>query len=117
VNNYRTRGLEANTGARTDVHYSFYGASIKKTSYELSHDGVTLCMCKCPDAHAIKSQWHKENGAMTGVDFRWIYAMRAAFWFTPYYVPTVERFAGFFRLLNNHMPTNRVPVPSGIPGS
>ena len=44
VNNYK---LSPHAGMRTDVHYSFYGTSIRKTAYELRSDGVYLCMCKC----------------------------------------------------------------------
>lgn len=47
ISNYK---LMPGTGTRTDVYYSFFGSSIRKTAEELKRDGVTLCMCKLPDA-------------------------------------------------------------------
>jgi hypothetical protein len=102
VNNYK---LSAATGQRTDVHYSFYGNSIRKPTAELKRDGVTLCMCKCPNALAIDSPWHRRHGKMTGVDFRWIYQKRSAFWFCDTYVPELSDFLATFNLLGWHVPT------------
>ena len=102
VNNYK---LSAATGRRTDVHYSFYGNSIRTTAAELKRDGVTLCMCKCPNAQAIQSEWHRRHGKMPGVDVRWIYLKRALFWFCDTYVPDVAAFLSHFALLGNHVPT------------
>jgi hypothetical protein len=102
VNNYK---LSAPTGFRTDVHYSFYGASIVKTAEDLKRDGVTLCWAKCPNDHAIDSEWHRINGKMMGVDFRWIYQRRASFWFCDTFVPSKEEFLKVFELLDRHVPT------------
>lgn len=102
VNNYK---LAAGTGFRTDCHYSFYGHSIKKTVEELRRDGVTLCMCKCPDAHAIESEWHRVNGKMAGVDFRYIYRHRANWWFCDTYIPETDDFLTQFNRLGRHIPT------------
>jgi hypothetical protein len=102
VNNYKLTG---GTGRRTDVFYSFFGTSIRKTPDELIGEGVTLCICKCPNAHAIESAWHRQNGKMHGVDFRWIYAHRASWWFCDTYVPTVEAFMAKFVTLGRHVPT------------
>lgn len=102
ANNYR---LSRAAGRRTDVYYSFFGASIKKTSDELKRDGVTLCMCKCPDAQAIESDWHRKNGKMNGVDYRWIYLNRARWWFCDTYVPLLDDFLSSFNLLGRHVPT------------
>ncbi len=101
INNYKA---SKHAGYRTDVHYSFYGSSIKKTADELKFDGVKLCLCKCPDSHPIKSRWHQRNNPL-GVDFRYIYRMRKDFWFCDTYVPTEERFLKFFQLLMGHIPT------------
>ena len=103
VNNYKLKPEK--TGKRTDVHYSFYGNSIKKTSDELKKDGVYLCMCKVPDANTIESEWHKKNGKQFGVDFRWIYARRAQWWFCDTYAPTKPHFMKYFTLCGNRMPT------------
>lgn len=103
VNNYRLTG---GTGRRCDVFYSFFGTSIKKTVEELRRDGVTLCMAKCPDAHAIESEWHRSNGKMIGVDFRPHYQRRRDWWFCDTYIPTVEEFMVGFDLLDRHMPTS-----------
>lgn len=102
VNNYRL-GLEA--GHRTDVFYSYFGNAIKKTAAELASDGVRLCLCKCPDAMPISSPWHMSRGQMQGVDFRWIYQMRARWWFCDTYIPDAEEFRRNFNLLNRHVPT------------
>lgn len=102
VNNYK---LFPATGYRTDVHYSFYGASIRKTAAELQRDGVRLCICKCPDAQFIESEWHRKRGKMNGVDFRGLYARRRDWWFCATYVPPLEEFMAGFQLLGGHVPT------------
>lgn len=102
VNNYK---LFPATGTRTDVFYSFFGASIKKTAEQLQRDGVKLCMCKCPNAKFMESPWHERNGKTAGIDFRWIYERRASWWFCDTYVPTTEEFMAQFDLLGRHVPT------------
>lgn len=102
VNNYKLIG---GTGKRTDVFYSFFGSSIKKNSLNLKHDGVKLCMAKCPNTQIIESEWHRKNNAMNGVDFRMIYERRKDWWFCPTYVPTKAEFMKHFKLLGGHIPT------------
>lgn len=102
VNNYK---LLRPTGYRTDIYYSFFGRSIRKSSAELINDGVTLCMCKCPDAHAIQSDWHARRGKMLGVDYREHYERRKVWWFCDTYIPSVEDFMVVFDLLGRHIPT------------
>lgn len=102
VNNYK---LTPATGFRTDVFYSFFGNSIKKSAADLRRDGVRLCMCKCPDAQFMDSAWHRSHGKMAGVDFRYIYQRRADWWFCDTYVPSVAEFMASFDLLGRHVPT------------
>lgn len=102
VNNYK---LSAAAGFRCDVHYSFYGTSIRKARDELKHDGVTLCMVKIPNAHAIESAWHRRRGQMIGVDFRPHFERRKDWWFTDTYVPTVDEFMVSFNVLGKRIPT------------
>ena len=102
VNNYR---LSQQAGQRTDVYYSFFGNSIRKTVEELKRDGVTLCMCKCPDAHTVESEWHRTHDKMIGVDFRWIYRKRAPWWFCDTFIPSKDEFLATFELLGRHIPT------------
>lgn len=102
VNNYK---LSGGTGKRCDVHYSFYGTSIKKSREDLIFDGVTLCMSKLPNAHAVESEWHRRSGKMIGVDYRPHYKRRADWWFCDTYIPTVDEFMKGFNLLGRHMPT------------
>jgi hypothetical protein len=106
VNNYKVKGLEDKVGSRTDVHYSFYGGSIKKTAEELEKDGVWLCMCKCPNelvvSHHKMVSWDPKN---IGGDFRPLYRRRKDFWFCDTYIPTKEDFMPHYKLMNNHMPT------------
>jgi len=102
VNNYK---LSESTGFRCDVHYSFYGSSIKKDRLELAADGVRLVMCKCPDAKFMESEWHRRMNKPHGVDFRYIYAMRRDWWFCPTYIPSAEEFQRSFDLLAQHIPS------------
>lgn len=102
VNNYK---LSPAAGQRTDVFYSYFGNAVKKSAAELARDGVRLCMAKCPNALAIESRWHSENGKDHGVDFRWIYQKRAAWWFCDTYVPDLQEFLEGFALLGEHVPT------------
>lgn len=102
VNNYKTGPAQ---GVRCDVHYAFYGSSIRKSAKDLQADGVTLCMNKCPDGKPIESEWHERNGHRRGIDFRWIYAARKSWWFCDTFVPTAERFLESFELLGRRVPT------------
>lgn len=102
VNNYRT---SEEAGQRCDVHYSFYGTSIRKRAEALKLDGVKLCWNKCPDSKALQSAWHESNGKLAGIDFRYIFRVRREWWFCDTFVPDDERFLKKFRLLGNHVPT------------
>lgn len=102
ANNFK---LGKNAGMRTDVFYSFFGTSILKTREELIECGVRLCMCKCPNSKPIDSDWHRLNGLMRGVDFRFIYTLRRHFWFCDTYVPDDDSFMRKFELLGRHIPT------------
>lgn len=102
VNNYK---LTDATGRRTDVHYSFYGSSIRKTEGELRADGVALCLCKCPDAKFMESDWHRRMNKPHGVDFQYIYRDRARWWWTDTYVPSLDEFQASFDLLGQHIPS------------
>lgn len=104
VNNHKCIP-NSGTGMRTDVHFSFYGISIKKTAGELLAEGVKLCIAKCPNAKFMDSEWHRRRRKMFGTDFRYIYKNRERFWFCPTYVPTVDEFVGQFELLQHHIPT------------
>ena len=103
VNNYKL--VYSSTGRRTDVFYSFFGTSIKKTSSELRRDGVWLCMNKCPNSQPIESDWHRSRGYMIGVDFRPHYMRRRDWWFCNTHAPTDEEFREGFHILGKHIPT------------
>jgi hypothetical protein len=105
VNNYGSGARHQTLGRRTDIHYSFFGGSITKTREELQADGVRLCMCKCPDSKPIHSDWHVERGKLNGIDFRYIYRDRAAFWFGPTFIPDDAHFLRGFAELGAHVPT------------
>lgn len=102
VNNYKTGRAQ---GYRCDVHFSFYGTSIRKTADELKSDGVRLCVCKCPDAQFMDSEWHRRRNRPNGVNFSYIYRNRVGFWFCDTYVPTLKQFLEWFRLIDGHVPT------------
>lgn len=113
VNNY---GRHPTLGSRTDVFYSFFGGSIRKTREELAADGVRLCMAKCPNSQPIHSDWHLERGKLNGIDFRYIYRDRAPFWFCPTFVPTDEHFLRGFSELGGHVPTTGWSAISDVAG-
>jgi hypothetical protein len=102
VNNYKNGEAQ---GFRTDVHYSFYGTSIRKTANDLQNDGVKLCMAKCPDSKPLQSEWHERMQKQAGIDFRYIYRNRSQFWFCDTFIPDDERFLKKFELLDKHIPT------------
>ena len=103
VNNYKI--VDGRTGHRCDVYYSFFGKSITKTPRELLADGVKVCMAKCPNAHAIESGWHRIQGKMNGVDFRWIYQEREGWWPCDVYIPSEIDFLATFHMLGRRVPT------------
>lgn len=102
VNNYKTGPRQ---GERCDVHYSFYGNSVRKSAAQLQADGVRLCMCKCPDSKPIQCDWHERNNKVLGIDFRYIYQTRKDWWFCDTFVPGDARFLATFELLGMHIPT------------
>lgn len=102
VNNWK---LNERTGRRTDVFYSFFGSSIRKTAAECKASGVKLCIAKCPNAKFMDSPWHIKHGKTNGTDFRYIYEARADWWFCPVYVPALDEFMAHFNLLGGHVPT------------
>lgn len=102
VNNFKPG---AGQGERCDVHYSFYGTSIRKTADELRGAGVKLCMCKLPNSQPIESAWHRERNKLVGIDYRYIYRARAGWWPCQVFVPDDERFLRKFNLLGKHQPT------------
>jgi hypothetical protein len=102
INNYKLIG---GTGARTDILYSFFGSSVRKSVEELKSDGVKLCICKCPDSKFIESRWHEKHGKPEGIDFRPLYKRRKRWWFTDTFIPSTELFLEKFNLLDNHIPT------------
>lgn len=104
VNNYKLTG---GTGSRCDVHYSFYGTSIRKSREELISDGVSLCLCKLPDARVMESDWHARHRKEIGIDYRPHYERRRKmnFWFCDTYIPTIEQWKETFRVLDHHQPT------------
>lgn len=102
VNNYK---LFPQTGFRTDVFYSFFGASIRKKTEDLAKDGVELCLCKCPNSKPLRSKWHEDNHKQAGIDYRYIYNSRKNWWFCDTYIPDEKVFLEKFEMLDKHIPT------------
>lgn len=102
VNNHKIGGAQ---GFRTDVHYAFFGTSIRKTREELIGEGVKLVMCKLPNSQPIDSDWHRARGKLAGIDYTYIYRNRAAFWFCDTFIPDDAQFLAKFNLLGQHQPT------------
>ena len=102
VNNHK---ISPETGLRTDVHYSFYGSSIRKDARDLEREGVKLCMCKLPNSKPLSSEWHEKRNKAQGVDYRYIYRQRESWWFCDTFVPDDARFLAKFELLGKHQPT------------
>jgi len=100
-------------GSRTDVHFSFYGTSMRKKADELKQDGVYLCMCKLFDGKLpFTTDWHIRNRKNLGVDYRYVFSDRANWWFCDVYAPTQERYMDYFSRIKNadkrypgHQPT------------
>ena len=103
INNHKLSS--AKQGLRTDVHYSFYGNSIFKASGALRAEGVHLCMCKLPNSKPLTSEWHERHWKPEGVDYRYIFRNRAAWWFCDTFIPDDSRFLAKFELLGKHQPT------------
>lgn len=102
ISNYKTGELQ---GHRCDVHYSFYGTSIKKDRHTLIRDGVKLCMCKLPNSRPLESPWHVIHGKLNGIDYRYIYENRRHWWPCDVFVPDDTRFLRKFEMLGKHQPT------------
>lgn len=102
VNNYK---LTPQTGARTDVFYSFFGRSVRKTREDLRRDGVKLCWSKCPNSKPIQCDWHEKNGKQNGIDYRYIFEDRQGWWPCDVVAPTDEEFLRGFNILGRHVPT------------
>lgn len=102
VNNFKLGEAQGN---RCDVHYSFYGTSIRKSVNELRDAGVTLCLCKLPNSQPIESDWHRRNNKLVGIDYRYIYRNRASWWFCDTFIPDDARFLAKFEMLGKHQPT------------
>lgn len=102
VNNYK---LTPQTGHRTDIFYSFFGRSVRKSREDLIRDGVQLCWSKCPNGKPISCEWHEKNGKQNGIDYRYIFAERVGWWPCDLVVPTAEEFLRGFNMLGRHVPT------------
>jgi hypothetical protein len=102
INNFKTGERQ---GFRCDLFYSFFGTSIKKTRKELERAGVSMMMCKLPNSKPIESAWHGKSNKPHGIDYRYIYIMRAAWWWCDTFIPDDARFLRKFELLEKHQPT------------
>ncbi len=102
VNNWKPGAAQ---GTRCDVHYSFFGTSITTTRDDLVEAGCWLCMSKLPDSQPIDSEWHRARGKLVGIDYRYIYRNRAAWWPCDVFIPDDARFLAKFDLLGQHQPT------------
>lgn len=106
INNYDLEKYKDFIGTRTDVHYAFYGNSIRKKKEELLKEGVYLCMCKCPNAKVLDHDKMVDFDPQNfGGDFRYIYKIREKFWFCKTYVPRKEILMEQMERLSGHMPT------------
>lgn len=102
VNNFK---LGERQGYRADIHYSFYGTSIRVRRETLQNSGVMLCMCKLPNSKPLQSAWHESNGKICGIDYRYIYENRKEWWWCDTFIPDDQFFLDKFNLLNQHQPT------------
>lgn len=102
IQNYKTGEGQ---GFRCDVHYAFYGTSVRNKVEDLKRDGVKLCMCKLPNSKPLHSDWHVKNNKPHGVDYRYIYKDRRGWWFCDTFIPDDERFLAKMRVLDGRQPT------------
>lgn len=108
IQNYKlvNDALSGGTGLRTDVHYSFYGKSMRIGQKSLKEHGVRLCISSRPCKNGlIKSSWHVSHGLANMINFEWIYEYRRHFWFCDTYVPDSSEFLTQFNLLGRHIPS------------
>ena len=102
LNNFKTSGYEQKVGARTDIYYSFFGSSIKKTAADLK--GVRLIYCKYPDCDFREHNDGRYEDGVSG-DFRSVYKFRQRFFNslnTDIYIPDYSDF------LRNFLYANRI---------
>jgi hypothetical protein len=102
VNNHKCGSAQ---GFRTDIHFSFYGTSIRVTAEALKEQDCALCLCKLPDSQPIESEWHRRNGKLAGIDYRYIYRNRAGWWPCDTFIPSDAHFLAKFEMLGKHQPT------------
>jgi hypothetical protein len=108
INNFKIAGFEKQVGERIDVHYSFYGNSIRTDFNDLKKRGLKLHMCKCPNSRPYVSQWHIENKGPKddcAYNFRYIYNLRDNTWVAPVYIPSEEHYLTLWEFVNRASPT------------
>lgn len=102
INNHKCGPAQ---GSRTDIHYSFYGSSIRNNPADLKRQGVKLSWCKCPNSKPLESAWHESRKKTSGIDFRYIYEARRRWWFCDTFIPDDERFMRKVNALYGHIPS------------
>lgn len=102
VNNFKCGPAQ---GERVSIHYSFFGTSVRADAADLLRRGCRICVCKLPNSQPIDSEWHRVRGKLVGIDYRYIYTKRAAWWPCDVFVPDDARFLAKFELLGRHQPT------------
>lgn len=102
VSNFK---LTRNTGKRVDIHYSFYGSSIKTDRDVLINAGVKYCIAKCPPGQVFESPFHRKRGTINSINFDYIYESKRDWWFCPTFIPDESELHAGFDLLSGHMPT------------
>ena len=106
LNNYKIYGYRSHVGSRTDIYYSFFGKSIKKTNEELKEDGTRWIMCKYPNANFTAHNGGKIEPGISD-NCKWVYDFRRDWFKLPTWIPTIKQFKKNFDLLNR-IPTTGV---------
>lgn len=110
VNNFKIVGFEDKVGTKCDVHYSFYGNSIRVNFDYLKLLGVKLHMCKCPNGEPYAGiydyAWHRKHAKGDyGYNFEYIYKLRNGKWIAPVYIPDISHYLQLFNFLGCASPT------------
>jgi hypothetical protein len=97
LNNYKF----FNECVRTDIYYSYFGRSIKKTKQDIINDDIKYIICKYPNCN-----WGDPKDGIQD-NWSWVYEYRKGFFPIPYYIPSNKVFKENFDILNR-VPTTGI---------
>lgn len=103
VNQFKLTGN--NTGRRVDVHFSFFGNSVKTNRLELINAGCKVCVIKSPPWKVIHSEWKANKSSRSAINPEYIYRAREKWWPCPAVIISEDELLSDFFMLGGHVPT------------